>query len=160
MGNEQVIEKKSGGRKRRRIGKKVGNVVVIMQAISVVFAVTICVYMYNSLVRNMQEQICTDATNVLAYELSRISEDDDVNLVLDGMKERMGCEFTIFEGDTRAYSTVTKNGERVVGTKLASNLIDIVLKKGQSYVGEADILGETYLCSYVPTKGESGCRYF
>lgn len=156
MGNEQVIGKKSSGRKRRRIGKKVGNVVVIMQAISVVFAVTICVYMYNSLVRNMQEQICTDATNVLAYELSRISEDDDVNLVLDGMKERMGCEFTIFEGDTRAYSTVTKNGERVVGTKLASNLNDIVLRKGQSYVGEADILGEPYLCSYVPTKEESG----
>ena len=156
MGNEQVIGKKGGGRKRKRIGKKVGNVVVIMQAISVVFAVVICVYMYNSLVRSMQKQICTDGTNVLAYELSRVSEDEDINLVLDGMKERMGCEFTVFEGDTRAYSTVTKNGERVVGTKLASNLIDIVLKKGQSYVGEADILGETYLCSYVPTMGENG----
>ncbi len=156
MGNEQAIVKKGGGRKRKRIGKKVGNVVVIMQAISVVFAVTICVYMYNSLVRSMQKQICTNGTNALAYELSRVSEEDDINQILDGMKERMGCEFTIFEGDTRAYSTVTKNGERVVGTKLASNLIDIVLKKGQSYVGEADILGETYLCSYVPTKGENG----
>ena len=57
MGNEQAIVKKGGGRKRKRIGKKVGNVVVIMQAISVVFAVTICVYMYNSLVRSMQKQL-------------------------------------------------------------------------------------------------------
>ena len=51
---------------------------------------------------------------------------------------------------------MTKNGERVVGTKLASNLVDIVLNQGQSYVGEAEILDETYLCSYVPTKGADG----
>ena len=156
MESEGMIKRKTGGRKRKRIGKKVGNVVVIMQAISVVFAVAVCVNMYNSLVRSMQEKICTNGTNLLAYELGRVSEDDDLNQVLDGLKERQGCEFTIFEGDTRAYSTVTKNGERVVGTKLASNLIDIVLKQGQSYVGEAEILGETYLCSYVPTKGADG----
>ena len=152
----EKTQMKESRRKIKRIGKKVGNVVVIMQAISVVFAVAICVNMFDSLVRSMQKKICTDGTNMLAYELSRISADDDINQVLDGLKERMGCEFTIFEGDTRAYSTVTKNGERVVGTKLASDLIDIVLKQGQAYVGEADILGSTYLCSYVPTKGENG----
>ncbi len=156
MGKEQTVEGKRGRRKLKRIGKKVGNVVVIMQAISVVLAVTICVSMYNSLVRSMQEKICTNGTNLLAYELSRVSEGDDLNEVLDGLKKRQGCEFTIFEGDTRAYSTVTKNGERVVGTQLASNLVDIVLKQGQPYVGEAEILDETYLCSYVPTKGADG----
>ncbi len=156
MGKEQTIEGKESRRKLRRIGKKVGNVVVIMQAISVVLAVAVCVSMYNSLVRSMQEKICTNGTNLLAYELSRVSEEDDLNQVLDGLKKRQGCEFTIFDGDTRAYSTVTKNGERVVGTKLASNLVDIVLKQGQSYVGEAEILDETYLCSYVPTKGADG----
>lgn len=156
MENEGTIKRKIGGRKRKRIGKKVGNVVVIMQAVSIVFAVAVCVNMYNSLVRSMQEKICTNGTNLLAYELGRVSEGDDLNQVLDGLKARQGCEFTIFEGDTRAYSTVTKNGERVVGTKLASNLTDIVLKQGQSYVGEAEILGETYLCSYVPTKGADG----
>jgi methyl-accepting chemotaxis protein len=156
MGKEQTVEGKRGRRKLKRIGKKVGNVVVIMQAISVVLAVTICVSMYNSLVRSMQEKICTNGTNLLAYELSRVSEGDDLNEMLDGLKKRQGCEFTIFEGDTRAYSTVTKNGERVVGTQLASNLVDIVLKQGQSYVGEAEILDETYLCSYVPTKGADG----
>lgn len=156
MGNEQMMEGKKGGRKRKRIGKKVGNVVVIMQAVSVVFAVAICVNMYNSLVRSMQEKICTNGTNLLAYELTRVTEGDDLNQVLDGLKKRQGCEFTIFKGDTRAYSTVTKNGERVVGTKLADNLVDTVLKRGQSYVGEADILGSTYLCSYVPTKAADG----
>lgn len=145
-----------GRKKTKRIGKKVGNVVVVMQAVSIVFAVAVCVNMFNSLVRSLQEKICTNGTNVLAYELGRLSSEDDINQVLDGLKERMGCEFTIFEGDTRAYSTVIKDGERVVGTRLADNLTDIVLKQGQAYVGEADILGSTYLCSYVPTKGEDG----
>lgn len=150
------VQTKKGEKKIRRIGKKVGNVVVIMQAISVVFAVAICVWMYNALVRSMQEEICTNGTNMLAYELSRAADSEDMNKLLDGLKERMGCEFTIFEGDTRAYSTVTQNGERVVGTKLASNLCDLVLEQGQTYVGEAEILGVKYLCSYVPTKGADG----
>ena len=68
----------------------------------------------------------------------------------------MGCEFTIFEGDTRKYSTVMQNGERVVGTKLSEKLKGIILDQGQSYVGEADILGISYLCSYVPTRGDDG----
>lgn len=153
MGNAQVAK---GRKKIKRIGKKVGNVVVIMQAISVVFAVAVCVLMYNSLVKSMQKQICVNGTNMLEYELSKAAENDDMNQLLDVLKARMGCEFTIFEGDTRAYSTVMQNGERVVGTKLASNLCDIVLEKGQSYVGEADILGVKYLCSYVPTKGADG----
>lgn len=153
MENAQMVK---GRKKIKRIGKKVGNVVVIMQAISVVFAVAVCVQMYNSLVKSMQQKICVNGTNMLAFELSKASDGDDLNELLDVLKERMGCEFTIFKGDTRAYSTVMQNGERVVGTKLASNLCDIVLEQGQSYVGEADILGINYLCSYVPTKGADG----
>ncbi len=148
----------NGGKdkKYRSIGVKIGIVVAAMQVLSVVLAMTICVFMFNSLVVRMQEERCTNGTNMLANELERASEGEDLNEVLDNLKERMGCEFTIFEGDTRAYSTVTQNGERVVGTKLSSKLTNIVLQQGQSYVGEAEILGERYLCSYVPTKGENG----
>ena len=155
MGKKQVVEGKRN-RKCRHIGRKVGNVVVIMLSLSIILAVVVCVTMFNKLVRSMQTNVCTSGTNMLQHELERISEDEDINQVLDGLKERMGCEFTIFQGVTRAYSTVTQNGQRVVGTKLASNLCDIVLTQGQSYVGQADILGESYLCSYVPTKNESG----
>lgn len=156
MEKEQIIADKYVKKRRKLIGKKVGNVVVIMLAISIAIAVAICVKMYNSLVTSMQQKICVNGTNLLAYELERASVDDDLNQVLDSLKKRQGCEFTIFEGDTRAYSTVTKDGERVVGTKLSSNLVDIVLKKGQTYVGEAEILEEPYLCSYVPTKDADG----
>lgn len=156
MEKEKMFAEKNGRKKRKRIGKKVGNVVVIMLAVSIAIAVAVCAKMYNVLVKSMQEKICINGTNLLAYELERASKGDDLNQVLDGLKKRQGCEFTIFEGDTRIYSTVTKDGERVVGTKLAPNLVDIVLKKGQTYVGEAKILEEPYLCSYVPTKGADG----
>jgi methyl-accepting chemotaxis protein len=154
---DRVQRLKGGGNKRYgKIGRKIGCVVAFMQLISVVLAVVICVFMFDSLVTKMQEDRCTNGTNMLAHELSRVSDGEDINQILDELKSLMGCEFTVFEGDTRAYSTVTNNGKRVVGTKLSSELIEIVLKKGKSYVGEADILGSSYLCSYVPTKGDDG----
>ena len=95
--------------KQTRIGKKVGNVVVIMQMISVVFAVGMCVIMFRSLATNMLEQRCTNGTNMLYYVLSQSDGTGDVNQLLDELKSRMGCEFTIFEGNTRAYTTVVQN---------------------------------------------------
>ncbi|WP_295748346.1 methyl-accepting chemotaxis protein [uncultured Oscillibacter sp.] len=142
--------------KQTRIGKKVGNVVVIMQMISVVFAVGMCVIMFRSLATSMLEQRCTNGTNMLDYVLSQTDGTDEINQLLDGLKSRMGCEFTVFEGNTRAYTTVVQNGERAVGTTLSPELSEIVLQQGRSYVGRATILDEEYLCSYVPTRDAAG----
>lgn len=142
--------------KRGKIAWKIGGVVVMIQVISVLLVMMICIFMYNSLITKMQRVRCTNGTNALAYELGRLSGGEDMNQLLDGLKSRMGCEFTIFEGDTRAYSTVVQNGQRVVGTKLASKVSDIVFRQGKSYVGEASLNGESYLCSYVPVKGADG----
>lgn len=139
-----------------RLGTKISCVMAVMQIFFIVMSVTICVYMFRNLITGMQEERCVNGTNMLAYELDRMSGGEDINEILDEMKQRMGCEFTIFEGDTRRYSTVMQNGERVVGTKLSAELKAVVLDQGQCYVGEADILGISYLCSYVPTKGEDG----
>lgn len=43
-----------------------------------------------------------------------------------------------------------------MGTTLSPELSEIVLQKGQSYVGKATILEEDYLCSYVPTRDAAG----
>ena len=155
MGNVQ----KPRGRKRRNfggIGLKVGFVVAVMQIISVVLVLSVCVSIFNTMVARMLRERCMNGTNVLAHELSRASEGEDMNEMLDGLKSRMGCEFTIFEGDMRKYSTVMQDGERVVGTPLAPELSAIVIEKGETYVGEAEIAGNLYRCSYVPTKDESG----
>ena len=147
---------RANGKKYKRIGQKVGNMVVIMQIVSVIFAVTMCVTMFRSLTTKMLKDRCTDGTNMLAYLLEQTSEDTDMDQLLDGLKSRMGCEFTIFEGDTRAYTTVIQDGKRVVGTKLSSSLSSTVLQQGQTYLGKATILNEEYLCSYVPTRGADG----
>ncbi|MEY8386132.1 methyl-accepting chemotaxis protein [Oscillospiraceae bacterium 38-13] len=150
-----VTRDRAGG-KRTRIGKKVGNLVVIMQAVSVVFAVGMCVIMFRSLTTGLLKDRCTGGTNMLSYLLTQNSGGEDMNQFLDELKSRMGCEFTIFEGDTRAYTTVVQGGKRAVGTKLSPELVEIVLQKGQSYVGRTEILNEEYLCSYVPMRDASG----
>ena len=112
--------------------------------------------MFRSLTTKMLKDRCTDGTNMLAYLLQQTDEDTDMNQLLDGLKSRMDCEFTIFEGDTRAYTTVIQDGKRVVGTKLSSSLSSTILQQGQTYLGKATILDEEYLCSYVPTRDADG----
>ncbi len=143
------------GGKRKRIGRKVGNAVVIMLAISIIVVVAVCVFMFRSLITGMLEQRCTNGTNMLAYALENGGA-DDVNQLLDDLKTRMGCEFSVYEGDTRTYSTVMENGKRLVGSKLPSDLSSIILQHGKSFVGEATIQGKTFVCSYVPTRDANG----
>ena len=150
------IQLPKSGKKYRRIGQKVGNMVVIMQIVSVIFAVGMCTIMFRSLATGMLKERCTNGTNMLAYVLSQTDGTEDKNKLLDELESRMGCQFTIFEGDTRAYTTVVQNGQRAVGTKLSDKLSNIVLQQGQSYVGRATILNEEYLCSYVPTRDADG----
>ncbi len=154
------VQTQNGVKKKRywSIGLKVGFIVAILEAVSVMVAVVICVNMFNALITRMQTVRCTNGTNMLARELEQMSGDteQDMNALLDDLKANMGCEFTIFEGDTRVYSTVEQNGQRVVGTKLAPELVKLILEQGQSYVGEASLNGMRYLCSYVPTRGSDG----
>ena len=85
MDDMHVPEGKLKG-KYKRIGAKVGRVVIIMQAISIAVVMLVCVFMYNSLVTKMQTDRCTNGTNMLAYELDKLSEGDDPNQLLDELK--------------------------------------------------------------------------
>lgn len=142
--------------KKKRIGWKVGNLVILMLAASIFVVVALCIFMFNSLVMETLEKQCVDGTNMLSYELSLMSDDQDKAEMLDNLKNYMEMEFTIFDGDTRAYTTILQEGKAAEGTKLSDKVSDIVLGKEQSYVGHADILGVDYICSYVPTRGENG----
>ena len=152
----KTLQNTKGSSKQKRIGKKVGNVVVIMLAITVVLAVAVCAWMFRSLVLTTLEAQCVSGTNVLAYELSRARDDDDIEATLETLKNYMSMEFTICEGDVRTFTTVVQNGKRAVGTKMPSEISQIVIKEGKSYVGRAEIAGEQHVCSYVPTRDESG----
>ncbi len=149
-------QNKSSKDKKGHIGQKVGKVVIAMLAVSIILVVGLSVIMFRSLVTGMLRERCVSGTSMLAYELEKVDGETDINQLLDDLKKHMDCEFTICEGDTRAYSTVIQDGKRVTGTKLASNVVSTVLRQGQDFVGSADILDEKYLCSYIPTRDASG----
>lgn len=150
------MKKERNGR-MTHLGRKVGSVVAGMLVVSIAVIVILCVSMFYSLTMDMLRDQCVDGTNVLAYRLEHYSGTEDLTQMLDDLKEQMGCEFTIFYGDERAYTTIVQeDGKRAVGTKLSADLADTVLVKGQAYVGNAYITGVEHICSYVPTRDENG----
>jgi methyl-accepting chemotaxis protein len=84
----------------------------------------------------------------------KISLDNDL---VDHLAMLTGDTVTIFLGDTRAATTVRgANGERVIGSKVSVNVAQTVLINGQTYVGEADVVGQRYQTVYVPIRAENG----
>lgn len=143
-------------RKVHKLGTKVGLLTAFLLILSIVATVTMCVKMFYALTMNLLRDECVNGTDMLVYQLSNTVGPEDKTQMLDDLKEQLGCEFTIFEGNVRKYTTIIQNGERVVGTELAENLVEIVLNQGEAYVGNAQVLGVDHLCSYVPVHDESG----
>ncbi|MBX9615513.1 MAG: methyl-accepting chemotaxis protein [Brevundimonas sp.] len=77
---------------------------------------------------------------------------------VDQIKTLVGGTATVFMGETRVTTNVKKpDGSRAVGTPLAPGPVyDAVLKAGQSYRGEADILGTPFFTAYDPIKNARG----
>ncbi len=143
-------------KKVKHLGRRINALMTCLQLASMILVVALCISMFYSLAMSLLKDRCVNATNILAYELDGYVGPEDKNETLDELKGMLNCEFTIFNGDVRTYTTIQQNGERVVGTKLSDELSEIVLKQGQSYIGKAEILGVEHLCSYVPTKDENG----
>lgn len=153
---EKRLRNGAEGKKNTRIGRKVGSMVAGMLGVSIIVVVAVCVLMFYRLSMSMMQDVCVSGTNVLSYELESYDGPEDKTELLDALKQQMGCEFTIFHGDERAYTTIQQDGKRAVGTRLSDELAEVVLKQGKPYVGRATILGEEHLCSYVPTKDGDG----
>ncbi len=153
---ELVMHNENNGQKIKHIGRKVGNLVAAMLGVSITLVVVLCVMMFYRLTMSMMQDQCVNGTNVLAHELSTYSGDEDKTEFLDELKREMDCEFTIFYGDERKYTTIQQNEQRAVGTRLSGDVAKIVLEQGKSYVGQTTILDEKHLCSYVPTYDANG----
>jgi methyl-accepting chemotaxis protein len=75
----------------------------------------------------------------------------------DKIRELCGGTATIFMGDTRVSTNVLNAaGKRAIGTKLQGPAREAVIEKGQSYRGQAVILGEPYFTAYDPIKDADG----
>lgn len=78
----------------------------------------------------------------------------DSNEIVDSIKKNTNCETTIFLKDTRIATTIIKDGNRVIGTKLDPNIAKDVLANNV-YSGKADILGIKYTTTYSPIIGDN-----
>jgi methyl-accepting chemotaxis protein len=79
----------------------------------------------------------------------------DNESIVDSIKELVKTDVTIFQSNTRISTTITKEGNRQIGTQLSEAVTNIVITEGKDYDGEADILGSNYLCSYRPLKNHN-----
>lgn len=91
-------------------------------------------------------------------ELLTTSRDLTTNELEDEYKSVTGYDFTRFEGDIRASTSVVKSdGTRPVGTQAASSVIDAVLYKGQDFTDpDTEVAGMSYCVAYAPIKDEKG----
>ena len=81
--------------------------------------------------------------------------------IVDEVADNNGCTATLFaasgDGYKRISTNVIKDGNRAVGTMLDPNGNAIKkIRSGDSYYGEADILGDKYETGYEPIKDGSG----
>ncbi|RJX19925.1 MAG: HAMP domain-containing protein [Desulforudis sp.] len=77
--------------------------------------------------------------------------------IVDYIGELTGDTVTVFLGDTRITTNVKLgDGSRAVGTKVSDAVAETVLKKGQPYYGEANVVGTMYQTAYEPIKDASG----
>jgi uncharacterized protein Yka (UPF0111/DUF47 family) len=76
---------------------------------------------------------------------------------VEKLKKEFGTECTIFQGDTRVTTTLTKDGQRAVGTRMDNaKVLDTVLARGQQFQDVNTILEKEYDTAYWPLKDHTG----
>ena len=76
---------------------------------------------------------------------------------VDEVKKKYGVECTVFQGDMRASTTIIKDGNRAIGTKMDNpQVLETVLKKGDVFLNVNKILGKNYDSAYWPLKDVEG----
>ncbi|WP_035244820.1 methyl-accepting chemotaxis protein, partial [Desulfonatronovibrio hydrogenovorans] len=83
---------------------------------------------------------------------------------VDQIRDKLGVEATIFEGDTRLSTTIRRDGQRVVGTSMENQqVIQTVLEQGGVFVDRSPILGDMYDTIYWPiidAQGDQAGMFF
>ncbi|MDD2510566.1 MAG: methyl-accepting chemotaxis protein [Syntrophomonas sp.] len=76
--------------------------------------------------------------------------------VVDRIGKLTGDTVTIFKGDTRVSTNVMKDNKRQVGTQVSEQVAEAVLKKGETYIGRANVVGTWNETAYEPIKNSVG----
>lgn len=75
------------------------------------------------------------------------------NKAVDQVKKMFNTDATIFLGNVRLSTTIIKDGQRIAGTTLNEMIDQRVLRQGEKYIGQTEIVGEKYVTAYMPLIG-------
>jgi len=77
---------------------------------------------------------------------------------VDGMKRLLDVECTLFKDGTRVATTLeAPGGGRAVGSQLQrTDILEGVLRRGETFTGPARLLGVDHMTAYAPLRGASG----
>ncbi|MBQ7563159.1 MAG: cache domain-containing protein [Lachnospiraceae bacterium] len=130
-----------------------------------IVGIVACVASATMIRRGMEDEILEALDNVSKfYRDSRLNMQETLgdqmeveypeNTYEDELKRDVGYDFTWFEGDTRAKtSVVTSDGKRPIGTQAASEVISEVIGKGNSFQDDDTMVaGTPYYVAYQPVK--------
>ncbi|MEN6621404.1 MAG: methyl-accepting chemotaxis protein, partial [Smithella sp.] len=81
---------------------------------------------------------------------------NDNTEIVDKISKLTDDSVTIFLNDTRIATTILVDGKRGIGTKADDHVINTVLYKGETYRGDANVLGVNYHTNYIPIKDADG----
>lgn len=79
--------------------------------------------------------------------------------LMDQLREETNIDYTIFYGDTRVVTTLTREGssERLINTQASEAVVSATLKGGEDYYSaNLTIEGKKYMGYYVPLKNDDG----
>ena len=95
--------------------------------------------------------------NVLGVALAAHLFNNDFSLV-DRIRAVAGVDtVTVFFGDLRVSTNVmTAGGERAVGTRLSEDVLDVVFRQGQDYIGRAFVVNDWFITRYEPLRDYTG----
>ena len=146
--------------KKRSLSVK-GKLLIVSSVPVVVIGIVLFVIMAIQLRAGMMKEALEGLmASAEMYRTELVTTDNYLsnNELEDQYKKVTGFDFTRFEGDTRASTSVTKaDGSRPIGTKAAPEVIEAVLKRGETYTSEkTDVAGEEYCVAYSPIKDASG----
>lgn len=80
----------------------------------------------------------------------------DQEAFVDEVGESIEGGVTIFQGTKGLITNLQLNGERLVGKEADPNVVENVMNKGETFIGEADVVGIKYLTLYAPIKDANG----
>lgn len=157
---------------KMKLGTKINLIVV---AIIIVLSVVVGYVANSEITRGIKEFATEKAKGDLALSYNYVNSEypgewkadgdkllkgetiiNDNNELVDIIGKDTHDTVTFFLDDTRIATNVMTDGKRATGTQASQEVIDTVINNGETYYGEANVVGKNYQTAYMPLKNAAG----